>query len=90
MKPKKKHGDYWIHKVRTVSTSPPEGTFTKDAKSIARIMASNKVSPKGIASGIRIIQYFINRSGKKLASTQKRNLEKAKQILQDKLRQQEK
>jgi tRNA(adenine34) deaminase len=75
---------YWVHNVKTVSTFPPEGTFTKDAETVARIMASKKVSPKGIGSGIRMIQYFINRSGKGLSTARKRELEKAKRILQEK------
>src|SRR5438309_12113655 len=74
----------WVHDVKTVSTFPPAGTFTKDARSIARIMASKKVSPKGIGSGIRMIQYFINRAGKGLSPTRKRVLERAKQLLQEK------
>jgi tRNA(adenine34) deaminase len=37
----------WGRDVKTVSTFPPEGLFTKDAKTIARVMASKKVSPKG-------------------------------------------
>ena len=76
----------WSHKIKTVSTSPPEGTFTKDAQSVARIMASKKVSPKGIGSGIRMVQLFINRAGKKLSPTRKAELEKAKRILQARVR----
>jgi tRNA(adenine34) deaminase len=72
----------WSHKVKTVSTSPPKGIFTKDAESIVRSMASKKVSPKGIGSGIRMIQFFINRAGKSLSASRKRELEKAKRILQ--------
>ena len=72
----------WVHDVKTISTFPPEGTFAKDAATIARIMASKKVSPKGIGSGIRMIQYFINRAGKNLPAARKRELEKAKRILQ--------
>jgi tRNA(adenine34) deaminase len=84
-KPQKK---YWSHKVKTVSTHPPEGLYKKDATTIARVMASKKVSPKGIGSGIRMIQFFINRAGKTLAATRKRELEKAKHILQEKARKQ--
>ena len=73
----------WVRDVKTVSTFPPEGTFTKDAQTIARTMASKKVSPKGIGSGIRMIQFFINRAGKNLSSKQRRELEKAKILLQD-------
>ena len=75
----------WSARVKTVSTFPPEGTFTKDAESIARIMASKKVSPKGIGSGIRMIQFFINRAGKNLPAKRKRELEKAKTILHERL-----
>lgn len=74
----------WSHKVKTVSTYPPEGLYTKDAKTIARVMASKKVSPKGIGSGIRMIQFYINRAGKNLSPTRRHELEKAKEILQAK------
>jgi tRNA(adenine34) deaminase len=52
-------------------------------------MASKKVSPKGIGSGIRMIQFFINRAGKGLPAKRKRELEKAKKLLQEKARRQE-
>jgi hypothetical protein len=77
---------YWSHQVKTVSTYPPEGTFNKDAASIARIMASKKVSPKGLGSGIRMIQFFINRAGKSLSPTRRRELERAKRLLQARAR----
>jgi hypothetical protein len=76
----------WVHNVKTVSTFPPEGLFTKDAEVIARSMASKKVSPKGPGSGLRMIQFFINRAGKNLPAARKKELEKAKQILQEKMR----
>lgn len=72
----------WVRRVTTESTFPEKGIFTKDAETIARHMASKKVSPKGIGSGIRMIQYFINRAGKNLPASRKRELEKAKMILQ--------
>jgi hypothetical protein len=76
----------WSHEVKTVSTFPPESTFTKDAESIAKIMASKKVSPKGIGARIRMIQFVINRAAKNLPADRKKELEKAKQILQAKAR----
>jgi hypothetical protein len=82
MAEKKAEKKKWSHKVKTVSTFPPEGVFTKDAKTIARVMASKKISPKGIGSGIRMIQFFINRAGKNLSPARKRELEKAKALLQ--------
>jgi tRNA(adenine34) deaminase len=68
----------------TVSTRPPERLFTKDAATIARTMARRSVSPKGIGSGVRMIQFFINRAGKSLPASRRRELEKAKRLLQEK------
>jgi tRNA(adenine34) deaminase len=76
----------WVRDVKTVSTFPPRSLFTKDAQTIARAMAGRKVSPKGVGSGIRMIQFFINRAGKNLPATRKRELEKAKRLLQEKAR----
>jgi hypothetical protein len=45
-------------------------------------MARRDVSPKGIASGIRMIQYFINRGGRNLSARRRAELERAKRILQ--------
>jgi tRNA(adenine34) deaminase len=78
----------WVKDVKTVSTYPPKELFTKDAETIARGMASKNINPKGIGSGIRMIQYFINRAGKDLPAARKRELEKAKRILQTKLKSQ--
>ncbi len=78
----------WVRDVKTDSTHPPEDLFTKDAETIARAMASKKVSPKGIGSGIRMIQYFINRAGENLPAARKKELEKAKKLLQEKSRKQ--
>lgn len=72
----------WVRGVKTVSTFPPKDLFTQDAETIARAMASPKVSPKGIGSGIRMIQFFINRAGKGLPVRRKHELEKAKKLLQ--------
>jgi len=60
-------------------------TTFDNISTIARGMASKEVSPKGIGSGIRMIQYFINRGGKGLPASTKKELEKAKHILQEKL-----
>ena len=74
----------WSRHVKTVSTKPPKDLFTKDAQTIASTMAKKKVSPKGIGSGIRMIQFFINRAGKNLSASRKKVLERAKRILQRK------
>jgi uncharacterized protein DUF3175 len=71
----------WVAKVTTDSTHPPEGLFTKNAATIARTLASKKVSPKGPGSGMRMLTYYINRAGKGLTSTHRAELEKAKSLL---------
>jgi tRNA(adenine34) deaminase len=85
MKPKK-----WVQDISTDSTSPPEGIFTKDAETIARVMARKDVSPLGIGSAIKMVQYFINRGGKGIAPERREELEKAKKILQERLRKEKK
>ena len=54
----------WVQNVKTTSTYPPKGLFTKDAETIALVMSSKEVSPKGIGSAVRMVQFFINRSEK--------------------------
>jgi hypothetical protein len=76
----------WSHKVKTVSTFPPPQIFTKDAQTIAKVMASKKVSPKGLVSALRMIQFFINRAGKNLSANRRKVLEEAKHLLQAKIR----
>jgi hypothetical protein len=72
----------WVRSVTTDSTHPPPRTFTGSAAAIARTMARKDVSPRGIGSGIRMIQYFINRGGKNLSARRRAELERAKRILQ--------
>jgi hypothetical protein len=71
----------WVARVKTDSTHPPEGLFTKSAETIARSLASKKVSPKGPSSGMRMLNYFINRGGRGLTADRKAELEKAKALL---------
>jgi hypothetical protein len=79
---KKRSTRRWVRRVNTDSTHPPPRTFTGSAAQIARTMARKDVSPKGLGSGIRMIQYFISRAGKGLSATRRRELERAKRILQ--------
>jgi hypothetical protein len=80
--PKRRGKRYWVRDLKTVSTFPPKGLFTKDAKTVARVMATRKVSPRGIGSAICMVQFFINRAGKGLSAARRRELEKAKRLLQ--------
>lgn len=77
----KKNGKRWVAKVKTDSTHPPAGLFTKSAATIARTLATKKVSPKGPGSGMRMLTYFINRAGHGLSATRHAELQKAKRML---------
>jgi tRNA(adenine34) deaminase len=76
----------WVRTVTTDSTHPPKGLFTKDARTIARALASKRVSPKGPASGMRMLVYFINRGGRGLSKTRREELERAKRMLSKRIR----
>jgi hypothetical protein len=77
----RRKGKRWVANVKTVSTYPPKGLFTKRAPTIARVLASRKVSPKGPQSGLRMLIYFINRGGKGLSASRRAELERAKTLL---------
>jgi hypothetical protein len=80
----------WVAKVKTDSTHPPPGLFAKSASTIAKALASKRVSPKGPGSGMRMLTYFINRAGRGLSSARRTELERAKQLLSKKIAQQKK
>src|SRR5262249_31749861 len=80
----------WVRNVKSVSTFPPEGLFTRDAATIARVMTTKKVSPLGLGSAVRMVQFFINRAGKNLPPQRRKELEKAKGLLQARARKREK
>jgi tRNA(adenine34) deaminase len=80
---KKRPQRRWVRRVKTDSTHPPPRTFAGSASQIARTMVRKDVSPKGLGSAIRMIQYFINRGGRRLSASRRRELERAKRILQE-------
>jgi len=71
----------WSAKVNTASTHPDKGLFNKSPSAIAKALTSKKVSPKGPASGMRMLNFYINRAGKNLSTSRHAALEKAKTIL---------
>jgi Protein of unknown function (DUF3175) len=83
---KRRNPKRWIQNVTTVSTYPPKGLFTKSAGTIARVLASKEVSPKGPASGMRMLNFFINRAGRGLSAARRQELEKAKVLLSKHIR----
>src|SRR2546421_10442457 len=76
----------WVRKVKTDSTHPGKGLFTKKASTIAASLASKRVSPKGPSSGMRMLTYFINRGGHNLSASRRRELERAKALLSQRIR----
>ena len=82
---KGRKSERWVATVKTDSTHPPEGLFTKDAATIAKSLSSKRVSPKGPGSGMRMLTYFINRAGHGLSASRRTELEKAKRLLSDRM-----
>jgi hypothetical protein len=78
---KSRKANRWVAKVKTDSTHPPQGLFTKGAATIARSLASKKVSPKGPGSGMRMLNYYMNRAGGGLSATRVAELKRAKVLL---------
>src|SRR2546423_90346 len=76
----------WIASVKTDATHPAKGLFTKDAATIARTLASRRVSPKGPASGMRMLTYFVNRGGRGLSPTRRAELDRAKRLLSERVK----
>lgn len=82
----KGQGRRWVKNVKTVSTHPPEGLFTRSAGVIARTLASKEVSPKGPVSGLRMLTFYINRAGRGLSASRRAELEKAKELISRRIR----
>ena len=78
----------WSASVTTDSTHPEPNLFNQNASTIAKHLASKKVSPKGPASGMRMLNFYINRAGKNLPEERHAELEKAKQLLSEIIRKQ--
>jgi hypothetical protein len=76
----------WSASVKTDSTHPPAGLFNKDAATIARTLASKRVSPKGPGSGMRMLTFFINRAGRNLSAKRRATLNRAKSLLSERVR----
>lgn len=59
----------------------PVGLFTQDPKTIAASLASREVSPQGPATGMRVLTFYITRTGRRLSASRLRKLEKARKLL---------
>jgi hypothetical protein len=81
----KKAPHKWSASVTSDATHPHEGLFNEDAQTIANELLSKKVSPKGPSSGMRMLNFYINRAGKNLIEERHKVLEHAKEILSGKI-----
>lgn len=59
----------------------PANLFANPPEKIVEILSSRERFPQGVASGMRVLSFYISQSGKGLSPTRRRNLEKAKQML---------
>ncbi len=67
----------WSADVKT-HWEPPEGLFTKSAKSIVSTL---KKAPGGLSKAMARLNFYINRAGGNLSSERKSELEKAKSMI---------
>jgi hypothetical protein len=61
------------------------GLFNLPAETIAESLASKEVSPQGASSGLRLLTFYMNYAGKRLSPLRRRNLEKARKLLSDRV-----
>lgn len=59
----------------------PANLFAKPPETIVEMLSSKESFPQGAASGMRVLSFYIARSGKGLSATRRRNLEKARKLL---------
>ncbi len=75
----------WVKKVQETSFAMdiPEGLFTRSSKTIAQglkkaVLESNRTKGTKFQSAMSMLNFYINRAGKKLADTDRQRLEQAK------------
>ena len=59
------------------------GLFAKDPETIVEYLSSRELSPEGPASGMRLLAFYISHAAKGLSASQRKNLEKAKKLLDE-------
>lgn len=76
---------YWVAHVQETSNAMdlPLGIFTRPAKEVAKglydsVMASTRTKGTKFQSAMSMLNYYINRAGKKLPVADKKRLEAAK------------
>ena len=66
---------------------PPAGLFNKAAATIARSLASKKVSAKGPGSVMDMLTFYMNRAGHNLSPSRRPELARAKKLLSGRMQQ---
>lgn len=76
---------YWVKKVQQTSFAMelPQGLFTRSSKEIAKglqeaVLASSNTKGTKFQSAMSMLNFYINRAGKKLSEKDKKRLERAK------------
>ena len=81
----KKKINFWVKKVQTTSNAMDleSGVFTRSPKEIAKslkrsVLASDRTKGTKFQSAMSMLNYYVNRAGKKLPAQDKKRLEQAK------------
>ena len=74
--------NYFTGKKARVATFYPKGTMTKDAKTIYKVSKNKRYAPGGEGSAIRWLTYYLNRGGRNIKPKQRKEIEKARKMLQ--------
>lgn len=67
--------------MKSESDRMPANLFAEPPEKIVEVLSSREVFPQGAASGMRVLSFYISRSGKGISPSRRRNLEKAKRML---------
>lgn len=67
--------------MKSDSDRIPANLFAKPPEQIVEVLSSKDMFPQGAASGMRVLTFYISRSGKGMTPSRRRNLEKARKML---------
>lgn len=67
--------------MKSDSDRIPANLFAKAPEQIVEVLSSRDMFPHGPASGMRVLTFYISRSGKGISPSRRRNLEKARKML---------
>lgn len=74
--------NFFTGKSEKDATFFPKGTMAKSAEEIYKAGKNKKYAPGGLGSAIKWITYYLNRGGKGIDPEQRKELEKARDMLQ--------